>query len=830
MRAKQLLSVLIAGVMLLSGVSAFAADGTELDRASLLKELHIMQGDPDGNLRLDDNVTRAEFTKVAVAASPQRNQVASGLAISPFRDVSHDFWGAAYIQAAVKNNICRGYPDGTFRPNDAVTLEEAVTMLVKVLGYTDDDFGISWPYGQVGLAENLDITKHVDRSIGDILNRRDVLNLVYNTLHAEQKTTKQKYITDFDCKILEDITLTATSKEDPSISGDKIVSTAGTFKISDESQKDYVGRRGDAVIKDGDKLICFTPDEQTATSYAVTSTIGSDLVLDGNVLDIDANLAVYYKSQRSTYRDIASKAKKGYLFTTYRNGDGDLEYALLSPNGTDSSSADYLEKYVVYSALDSNNIIIYQNGQRKDLDVDDTTESYLDSVRTTYGAIKMQLSVGDILYVKRDSKENIDYISVETNKLEGPVIVSGDSWASSLGVDVSKVSITRDGVRADTLKTNDVAYYSRELSMIFAYSDKVTGVYENALPNRDFPKTVTISGKQYEIEGTAAFDALSSSGAYRFGDTITVLLGKDRRIAGVMGAALAGDTMVTGYVYEAGQKEFTDSTDKQYNSFYIKLALPDGISAEYETQIDCKLYKHAVVNVKFENGKASVSRLKSPDSISGTFHFDSMTLGGEEVADDVNILDVASDDKDQSGSYVKVFPQRLDKVQIKASGVLYYDRNAEGQIQNLILKNVTGDAYQYGIVTKADTTNSAYVTMGSYTYDIDGKSSSVTLTNSAFSVRKGTVGRFAFDGGKLLSIQEIQSVGGISELTDRYLIARGQKYSLSDRVVAYEKNNGAYVKIKLEDLVVQSDLQKVTAYYDKSSESGGRVRILILEK
>ena len=71
----------------------------------LLSELEIMQGDGDGNFRLGDTVTRAEFTKVAVAASSSRNSVPAGLSVSPFPDVSYKDLPSYHIIILVKNSV-----------------------------------------------------------------------------------------------------------------------------------------------------------------------------------------------------------------------------------------------------------------------------------------------------------------------------------------------------------------------------------------------------------------------------------------------------------------------------------------------------------------------------------------------------------------------------------------------------------------------------------------------------------------------------------------------------------------------------------------------------
>ena len=133
------------------GVSAATA---ESDMADLLAKMSIMNGYPDGELHLDRTVTRAEFSKIAIAASPYKNQVASSVAVSPFSDVTYGHWAAPYIKLAVSSKLVNGYPDSTFRPDQTVLLEEAVTIYLKLLGYTNDDFGYSWPYGQVGLGQN----------------------------------------------------------------------------------------------------------------------------------------------------------------------------------------------------------------------------------------------------------------------------------------------------------------------------------------------------------------------------------------------------------------------------------------------------------------------------------------------------------------------------------------------------------------------------------------------------------------------------------------------------------------------------------------------------
>ena len=206
---KKIISFVLAAAMSLSTLPVLADWNNDEDIMSLLSELNIMVGDDDGNLRLDDNVSRAEFAKIAVASSSYKDTVATGLKVSPFKDVTYTHWSAPYIKAAVSAGIAEGYVDSTFRPDNTVSYEEALTMVLKVLGYTTQDFGDSWPYGQMGLANSLEITKNVNAERGEALTRRQVARLIYNTLDTKIKDNQSKLITSvFDSKVIEAVSYT----------------------------------------------------------------------------------------------------------------------------------------------------------------------------------------------------------------------------------------------------------------------------------------------------------------------------------------------------------------------------------------------------------------------------------------------------------------------------------------------------------------------------------------------------------------------------------------------------------------------------------------------
>ena len=79
-------------------------------------------------------MTRAEFTSALMRAAVITNPEAQ-LAEINFSDIDKSYWAYDDIAKAVSIGFISGYDDGTFRPADNVTYEQAITMIFHVLGY-----------------------------------------------------------------------------------------------------------------------------------------------------------------------------------------------------------------------------------------------------------------------------------------------------------------------------------------------------------------------------------------------------------------------------------------------------------------------------------------------------------------------------------------------------------------------------------------------------------------------------------------------------------------------------------------------------------------------
>lgn len=189
---KRLIGIILGVLLILPvfPVSAVEKDAglNETQIAEILRALEILQGDENGNLKLDTGVTRAQFVKMAVAASTYKDDANVKLSVSQFPDVSATHWAAGYIRVGVSSGWIKGYLDGTFRPDGNVKLEEAVTIVLKLLGYTDADFVGSYPDGQLAKYKSLKLYNGVSATQGQELTRRDCMNLIYNVLCTATKT------------------------------------------------------------------------------------------------------------------------------------------------------------------------------------------------------------------------------------------------------------------------------------------------------------------------------------------------------------------------------------------------------------------------------------------------------------------------------------------------------------------------------------------------------------------------------------------------------------------------------------------------------------------
>jgi len=99
----------------------------------------VVSGVGEDTYEPDRNMTRAEFAAIIVKALG----LAPGEGSTTFSDVSTGDWYNGYVKTAAEYGIITGYPDGSFGPMDAITREQAMTMIARAMSITKLDANLA---------------------------------------------------------------------------------------------------------------------------------------------------------------------------------------------------------------------------------------------------------------------------------------------------------------------------------------------------------------------------------------------------------------------------------------------------------------------------------------------------------------------------------------------------------------------------------------------------------------------------------------------------------------------------------------------------------------
>ena len=171
-----LLAVCIACTMLAAPASA-GGSNTAVQAA-------VMLGGLDSTQDAGAALTRGQLAKLLTAFSPYRESAAGSSSGSVFTDVAGSDPLAPAIRTAVQQGWMSGYSDGSFRPENPVTLEEACAAALNLLGYDVTTLSGTFPAAQLNKARELGLRDDLAAGQGDTLTIADGAVLLYNALTA----------------------------------------------------------------------------------------------------------------------------------------------------------------------------------------------------------------------------------------------------------------------------------------------------------------------------------------------------------------------------------------------------------------------------------------------------------------------------------------------------------------------------------------------------------------------------------------------------------------------------------------------------------------------
>ena len=413
-----------------------------------------------------------------------------------------------------------------------------------------------------------------------------------------------------------------------------------------------------------------------------------------------------------------------------------------------------------------------------------------------------------------DASGKPDIVSLVNGQMEGPIVVQS-GWRSSLGFTPSKVYRNGGAATLANIQDYDVVYWNASMGTVWAYAKKTTGVIQAVAPSGAAPASVTVAGQTYAIETSSASYALSDLGQYRLGSSVTLLLGRSGGVAAVADVSASAGERV-GVVTKVTRGTFPDGNGGTYTAQNVTMLATDGQTYEYQSQGGYS--QGSVVRVTVNQSGAVSLRGLSGTSITGKVNADGTKLDKYTFAQGAEILDIS----DSRGAVV--YPSRLAGLNLTSGKVRWYSLNPQGEIEAMILNDVTGDAYQYGYLTRFEQEGEGMSLYCSYTYDIGG-ASYTTAGSTRFPVTGGAV-KVLGDPANPERLYALTSVKG-GQIVGNQLVAGNQRYTLSDDVVVYDNRNGGYYLSTLSR--AEESGAQLTAWYDKAESEGGRIRIIVVK-
>ena len=193
---KKILALVLALVMsmsLLATANASFADKDKIDptyaeAVEVLNGLNVFKGRTDGNFDPKAGITRAEVAAIIyriVTGDVEDKQVKLYSDYKKFTDVNSASWYAGYVNFCANGEYIKGYPDGKFGPNDAVTGYQALAMILRAVGYDKNgEFtGKEWQTQTAAVAKSLGITNNIiPGTLGTAATRETVAEILFRAI------------------------------------------------------------------------------------------------------------------------------------------------------------------------------------------------------------------------------------------------------------------------------------------------------------------------------------------------------------------------------------------------------------------------------------------------------------------------------------------------------------------------------------------------------------------------------------------------------------------------------------------------------------------------
>ena len=633
---KRLTAALLTAALALSLVvlPASAAPGSFIDvtdpdtavNADILRLMGVVSGTGGNMFNPGGALTRAQFCTMVVTFLQKGEEAPRYATRTIFSDVKSSHWARSYINLAasdpslfVKESggedskgvpLISGVGDGRFLPDDNISLAEAVTILLRALGYTSREAGAVWPQGYMDLAKSIGLLDGLDVGSSTHINRGQAARLFVNALSCKTKEEGKPYYATIGQVADEKKTIILAVN----VEADDGSTTGAIRTTSDKNSEAFLpahgdgnvtalqGRRGYLVLDDNQEVVTFVPDKSTATT----------IVLNGD-------------------------AQPGYV----KSGSG--------------------QQYTI-----SGSALVYASG---------------DGEGKNYSEAYTSLSSGTQLtmYSEKGKIVAIYSASGSTTSSTDAVVVQGNVTTATFhrltgGASNFKILKNRQPITLSQIKPYDVVTYDAISNTLIVSDLRMTAIYADPTPNPKAPATIDLLGDELTVL-ESAWDTIGDA---KPGDSVSLLLTADGNVAGIVKPSAQTRSTAVGFI--KGES--------------VSIFLPDGTTKKLSGGVSntSSVMEEEPVIVSAGREKYSVSKLPT-NRAPGSFDVAGMKLGSLTVSSGVRIYEQV-----KGGSMRPIDRGSLEMATVSAEKVTGYHTDSSGYVDYIILNDVTGTAYIYGMM------------------------------------------------------------------------------------------------------------------------------------
>jgi predicted heme/steroid binding protein len=310
--------------------------------------------------------------------------------------------------------------------------------------------------------------------------------------------------------------------------------------------------------------------------------------------------------------------------------------------------------------------------------------------------------------------------------------------------------------------------------------------------------------------------AMASFANKKIGQVVTILLTSDLSIAGLVTSDVAQSTAV-GIVESA-------------SGYSARVRLLNGLVISGNTGRMADSMAGEIVSV-YSTAAGQISLMPITGSaVTGTLDLENNRLGTAPLSPAVRIFERAG-----KGDVVQIKLSDITLKTVSGNRVLFAQKDSKGAVTMLLLDDVTGDRYTYGVL-EYDTQH-----VPSIGNEGSGINTTVTVINGSGSVgpvvtgvsfSTGDLGGVSApvrrdDSAAVVLLKKLGTVRRSDFVTKNgkmYVTVGGETYPVSDAVECYSKDGNAWFK-SLAD--ARSFSETLTVYAERAASEGGKIRIVV---